>query len=52
MSRRQIAAFAAVACVACCAGPIFGALGGIAALGLVASLYIGVGCSQTAASSS
>ena len=43
MSRRQIIRFAAVACVACCIGPILGGIGAIAALGLVASLLIGVG---------
>jgi hypothetical protein len=32
---------AAVACAACCIGPIVGVLGGIAALGLVSTLLIG-----------
>jgi hypothetical protein len=40
--RRDLAVFGAVACVACCAGPILGVLGGIGALGLVSSLFIGV----------
>ena len=41
MSDRQILGLAAVACVACCIGPILGVLGVIAALGLVTSLFIG-----------
>jgi mercuric ion transport protein len=32
---------AAVACAACCIGPIVGVLGGIAALGLASTLLIG-----------
>jgi hypothetical protein len=32
---------AAVGCVACCIGPIFGVLGGITALGLVSTIFIG-----------
>jgi len=38
---RSVFAVGALACVACCAGPIFGVLGGIAALGLVSTLFIG-----------
>ena len=33
----------AVACVACCAGPILGVLGAIAGLGLAAGLVLGIG---------
>jgi hypothetical protein len=32
----------AAACAACCAGPILGFLGGIAALGVIGALFIGV----------
>lgn len=42
MSDRQIVGLAAVACAACCLGPILGILGAIVALGLVSSLLIGV----------
>ena len=31
----------AAVCVACCAGPILGVLGGIGALGLVSTIFIG-----------
>jgi hypothetical protein len=41
VSSRQIVGLAAVACAACCVGPILGVLGTIAALGLVSSLFIG-----------
>jgi len=33
---------AAVACVACCLGPIVGVLGGVAALGIVSTAWIGL----------
>jgi fatty acid desaturase len=48
-SPRRIVGLAAVACVACCIGPILGVLGAIAALGLVASLLFGVGAVLVAA---
>lgn len=35
MSRRDVLGFAAIACVACCIGPILGVLGAIATLGAV-----------------
>ena len=40
-SSGRLVGLAAVACAACCIGPIVGALGGIAALGLVSTLLIG-----------
>ena len=42
MTRREKLGLAVVACVACCVGPILGVLGAIAALGLAASLLIGL----------
>ncbi len=33
---------AAAACIACCIGPIVGVLGGVAAAGLVSTLWIGL----------
>lgn len=42
MSHREILGFAAVACAACCIGPILGVLGAIAALGVISTLFIGV----------
>jgi hypothetical protein len=43
MSRRELAAFGAVAFLACCATPLLlGVIGGIGVLGLVSSLFIGV----------
>ena len=42
-SPRETLGLAAVACVACCIGPILGVLGAIAALGLAASILIGAG---------
>jgi mercuric ion transport protein len=42
VSRRELAGLAAAACVACCAGPILAAVGGIAALGLLGSIAFGV----------
>jgi len=33
----------AVACVACCAGPILAVLGGLSVAGVLSSLFIGVG---------
>jgi hypothetical protein len=41
MSSGRLVGLAAVACVACCIGPIVGALGGIAVLGLASTLLIG-----------
>ena len=41
MSSGRLVGFAVLACAACCIGPIVGALGGIAALGLVSTLLIG-----------
>ena len=41
MSNRQVLGLAAVACAACCVGPILGVLGAVAALGLMSSLLIG-----------
>lgn len=38
---RSALAVGVAACVACCAGPILGVLGGLAALGLVSTLFIG-----------
>ena len=43
MSRRGTLGLGAAACVVCCIGPILGVLGAIAALGLAASILIGVG---------
>ena len=43
MSRRETFGLAAVACAACCIGPILGTLGAIAALGLAVSILVGVG---------
>lgn len=43
MRSRKLAALGAAACLACYAGPILALLGGIGALGLVGSLFIGVG---------
>ena len=43
MSRRELLGFAALACVACCIGPILGGLGAIAALGVVSTVFIGIG---------
>lgn len=43
MSRREIVGFAAAACVACCIGPILALLGAIAALGVAATVLIGLG---------
>ena len=40
MNARQVVGVAALACLACCIGPILGVLGGIAALG-VSSAFIG-----------
>ncbi len=42
MSRRELAALGARACLACCAGPILAVIGGLGALGLVRSLFMGV----------
>jgi hypothetical protein len=42
VSRREIIGFAAIACVACCIGPMLGVLGSIAALGAVSTVFIGV----------
>jgi len=42
VSRREILGFAAVACVACCLGPILGGLRAIAALGVVSTVFIAV----------
>lgn len=42
MSRRGLFGFAAAACVACCAGPFLAAIGGIAALGAIATVTFGV----------
>ena len=42
MSNRNIVGFAALACVACCIGPILGLLGTVAALGVVSAPFIGV----------
>lgn len=42
MSIRQVVALAAVSCVACCLGPIVGVLGGVAALGVVSTAWIGL----------
>jgi hypothetical protein len=42
VSRREILGFVAVACVACCVGPILGVLGAIAALGVVSTVFIGL----------
>ncbi len=42
MSRRGKLGFAAAACVACCAGPVLTAIGGIAALGAIGTLAFGV----------
>lgn len=42
MNVRQMVGLAAVACVACCLGPIVGVLGGIAALGMVSTAWIGL----------
>lgn len=41
MSRRGMLGFAAAACVACCAGPILAAIGGISLIGLVGTLAFG-----------
>ncbi len=41
MSRRELLGFAAAACVACCIGPVVGALGAIATLSFVATMLIG-----------
>ena len=41
MRSGRLVGFAAMACAACCIGPIVGALGGVAALGLVSTLFIG-----------
>ena len=38
---KSILGIAAVACVACCIGPVLGVLGGIAALGLLSTMFIG-----------
>ena len=38
MSRREILGFAALVCVACCIGPIFGVLGAITALGVLSTV--------------
>lgn len=43
MNARQVVGVAALACLACCIGPILGVLGGIAALGVLSSAFIGVG---------
>ena len=42
MSRREFLGFAAVACAACCIGPILGVLGAIATLGAVSVVFLGV----------
>jgi hypothetical protein len=42
VNRRELLGFAAVACVACCVGPILGVLGAIAALGVASTLFVGV----------
>lgn len=43
MSRRELLGLGAVACVACCAGPLLAATGVIAALGLVGTMLYGAG---------
>jgi hypothetical protein len=42
VSNRNILGIAALACVACCAGPILGVLGAGAALGVASTLFIGL----------
>lgn len=49
MSRRGLAGLAAAACIACCAGPILVAVGGIAALGVLGSIAFGVAALVVAA---
>lgn len=52
MSRREFIGFAAVACVACCIGPIVGMLGAIIALGVMSTMLIevaGLGVAAAAA---
>jgi hypothetical protein len=41
VSNRSILGFAALACVACCIGPILVVFGAIAALGLASTMFIG-----------
>lgn len=36
-------AFAGVACIACCIGPIMGFLGGVTILGVASTTFIGIG---------
>jgi hypothetical protein len=42
VSRREALGLAVAACVACCIGPILGILGAIAAVGVAASVLIGL----------
>jgi hypothetical protein len=49
VSNRQVLGLAAVACAACCIGPILGVIGAIAALGVISSLFIGVAALVVAA---
>jgi hypothetical protein len=41
VSHRQILGIVALACVACCIGPVIGALSAIAALGVIGAAFIG-----------
>jgi hypothetical protein len=42
VSTRETIGVVLLACVACCIGPIFGVLGGVAAFGVVSTPFIGV----------